>query len=108
MKYFWVDSTNNKKETKLFDYKNKASFYASSAWRFIREEKLTQNPFCEECIRKGIELTPATEVDHIIPIAVEPYKALDFDNLQSLCKPCHINKTSEENRTRKNPQKKVK
>jgi 5-methylcytosine-specific restriction protein A len=56
-------------------------------WRKIRAYKLHQDPICElqtHC-RYGI----ATEVHHRIPIRQWPGGRLRFDNLQSVCKPCH-------------------
>ncbi len=49
---------------------------------------------CQHCLRKEI-LTPAREVDHIVPIA-QGGARLDPDNCQSLCKPCHSRKTATE------------
>lgn len=39
---------------------------------------------------------PATEADHIIGRAVAPELALDLDNGQALCTPCHRAKTDAE------------
>ena len=103
-KYFWVDNPNQKKKKnqRLFDYKNKASFYSSKAWRTLRLEVLAENPLCVECLKQE-KIVGATEVDHVIPISEEPLKALDYDNLQPLCHGCHVEKTREENRQRKQP-----
>lgn len=67
-------------------------FYQSTPWRKLRAQKLLMNPLCEECERKGI-LTPAQMVDHIVPIN-KGGAALDIDNLQSLCNPCHNRKSA--------------
>jgi len=96
-KYFWVDIEKNQR---LLGYKNKSSFYASKAWRELRDLKLTNNPFCEACEKQGKLLVVAIDVDHIEPIEKAPHLALDIDNLQSLCKACHYDKTGEENRNR--------
>lgn len=68
----------------------KQSFYQWGAWRNKREEKLCNDPFCEECLKKD-KITPATEVHHIIDISDKPTleNALDYNNLMSLCKSCH-------------------
>lgn len=57
----------------------------------LRADKLTTNPICEwpSCRR------PATDVDHIIPLA-EGGSRYDWHNLQSLCHPHHVNKTTQD------------
>jgi 5-methylcytosine-specific restriction enzyme A len=65
------------------------------AWAKLRTRWLKQHPLCAECERNG-RLTPATEVDHIIPIRKAPERRLDDTNLQSLCHPCHAAKTARE------------
>ena len=67
-------------------------FYQSTAWRKLRAEKLRQNPICEQCVRIGL-IIPAQVVDHIVPINKDG-AALDIDNLQSLCHPCHNRKSA--------------
>ena len=54
----------------------------------------TRTPLCEECMRQGKE-TPATMVDHITPIR-QGGRALDMENLQSLCWSCHSAKSVKE------------
>ena len=68
--------------------------YRSAEWRKLREIKLENDPYCEECKRKGIR-TWAIIVDHIIPIRKggDPW---DENNLQSLCVECHNSKTARE------------
>lgn len=63
-------------------------------WQKIRLMQLRQHPLCVECARQGLTVA-ATEVDHIRPLAQGGTHA--FDNLQSLCKPCHSRKTAREN-----------
>ena len=74
--------------------KEAQKFYDSKAWRSTRMQQLRYKPLCEECLRNGI-YTPATLVDHIIPIKDGGAK-LDFDNLQSLCQVCHEKKSIQE------------
>lgn len=69
-------------------------FYNSPEWQRLRKQKLRLNPLCEHCEREG-KVRPATVVDHIVPIK-EGGIALDINNLQSLCKPCHDSKTARE------------
>ena len=77
--------------------KGRHSFYLSLEWKNLRNYKLSMTPLCEECKRNGV-FTGANEVDHIIPIVIDPEKRLDIDNLQSLCKSCHSAKTYLENK----------
>jgi 5-methylcytosine-specific restriction protein A len=63
-------------------------FYQSKAWDITRQEKLNIDSWCEEHARLG-EIEYATEVHHIVDLAIAPHKALDLTNLMSLCKPCH-------------------
>jgi 5-methylcytosine-specific restriction enzyme A len=67
----------------------RAAFYASAAWRSARAAQLRREPNCRVCGR------PATHVDHIRPRA-EGGAALDPNNLQSLCRPHHLTKTTAE------------
>jgi len=73
-----------------------------SRWKKLRARKINRNPLCEHCFERG-EVTPATEVDHRIPIAEAPERRLDWDNLQSLCHPCHVRKTAEDARRLSRP-----
>jgi len=68
-------------------------------WRKIRKQILARdNYLCQPCLRAG-RLTPAKEVDHIIPKAKGGKD--DNDNLQSICVACHKEKTARENGSRK-------
>ena len=64
-------------------------------WRAVRKIVLDRDGWrCRECGKAG-----QLECDHRIPLwknpAQDPY---DIDGLQSLCRSCHIAKTSRENR----------
>jgi 5-methylcytosine-specific restriction endonuclease McrA len=58
-------------------------------WRKIRRAELKLYPFCEtpNCLR------PATVRDHIKPHRGDKKLFYDPTNRQSLCKPCHDEKT---------------
>lgn len=76
------------------------TFYQSKQWRRLRTEHLTRQPLCVMCEHEG-KLTDCTRkyigvVDHIIPI-MKGGKALDPNNLQTLCKEHHRVKTLKEN-----------
>jgi 5-methylcytosine-specific restriction protein A len=73
--------------------------YEFPVWRKLRTLKLAQDPLCEYCRTQGL-LTPATDVDHIVPL-VAGGEPLDMGNLQSLCHWCHSRKTNRENTTDK-------
>jgi 5-methylcytosine-specific restriction protein A len=63
-------------------------------WRKLRLIKLNASPLCEEHLKRNV-VVEAAEVDHIIPIRNGGAR-LDLTNLQSLCKPCHSQKTIKE------------
>lgn len=73
-------------------------FYQSTEWRKLRTVKLEQQPLCEECLSKGIHAV-AKVADHIVSIN-RGGAALDMENLQSLCTPCHNRKSAKEAHTR--------
>lgn len=65
-----------------------------SAWVKLRKIIIERDKgLCQECLRVGI-YTQGTDVDHIIPKAKGGTD--DIDNLQLLCRQCHINKTAKE------------
>lgn len=68
-------------------------FYSSKAWQDCRNEYAKrQHYLCENCLRKGI-YKPGVIVHHVIeldPVNIEnPEVALNFNNLQLLCRECH-------------------
>lgn len=71
---------------------------AGSKWKRIRLAVLAAEPLCRHCDAKGV-VALATEVDHIKPLW-EGGKEYDEHNLQPLCSPCHIIKTSDEAKRR--------
>lgn len=76
-------------------YKNAKTFkeqYNSNAWRKLRREKLTTNPYCEVCGEA------ATEVHHIVAPRGNEELLLDKDNLMSLCRSCHEKITKREHK----------
>jgi 5-methylcytosine-specific restriction protein A len=68
--------------------------YDNTHWRPKRDAQLRREPLCGHCRDNTGQLTPATQVDHIIPKA---QGGTDHpENLQSLCAPCHSRKTQQE------------
>ena len=70
------------------------AFYHTGEWRRLRKEILEEEPLCRICRQNGY-LTPATIVDHIIPIRQGGDK-MARSNLQPLCNTCHERKTIDE------------
>jgi 5-methylcytosine-specific restriction protein A len=66
-------------------------------WRVVRAEQLAAEPWCRRCRDEDGALTPATVVDHIVPLR-QGGARLDPENLQSLCPMHHNRKTAYENR----------
>ena len=71
-------------------------------WQKLRLLKLRTDPLCEiqtHCGRGIGAPAPrgANEVDHKIPIRQRPDLRLEWNNLQSACRPCHSAKTVREN-----------
>ncbi|WP_106831152.1 HNH endonuclease [Parabacteroides pacaensis] len=68
----------------------------SKKWKELRRKKLLNSPLCETCQLEG-KSTLATEVHHITPVeSVPTAEAMErlmfnYNNLQSLCHPCHAN-----------------
>ena len=69
--------------------KEAKKFYNSTAWRKCREYVLKRdNYLCQRCLRKGI-IQAADVVHHKEHLEDNPAKALDPENLESLCDACH-------------------
>lgn len=65
------------------------AFYKSAAWERLRRAVLARdNYLCQRCLEHQ-RITPATTVDHIVPLSVAWERRLDMSNLRSLCGPCH-------------------
>ena len=68
-------------------------FYGSAAWIKTRKAYAkSRNNLCERCLKKGL-IVPADIVHHKIYLTAEtveiPEVALNWDNLECLCKACH-------------------
>lgn len=66
-----------------------------SRWAKARKAYLTAHPLCVECLKSGT-ITPATDVDHIIPHKGDKTLFWDEKNWQALCHECHSRKTASE------------
>lgn len=64
------------------------------AWQYLRKVILIRDSgWCQPCLKIG-RLSLATEVDHITPKALGGED--EYDNLQAICKQCHMRKTAQE------------
>ena len=79
--------------------KKTLAFYGCSAWKGARERYRAAHPLCELGDADGFT-EPATLVDHVYEIE-DGGKKLDRMNFMSQCRPCHIRKTAEMARRRK-------
>lgn len=69
--------------------KKAKAFYNSREWIRCRDLVLKRDGYlCQECL-KHQRLTPATIVHHIIHYRDDPTKALEMNNLVSVCAECH-------------------
>jgi 5-methylcytosine-specific restriction endonuclease McrA len=69
-------------------------FYYSYAWiQCRRGYAKSVGGLCERCLKRGL-YTPGTEVHHKVRLTPEnvtdPGVALNWDNLELLCKTCHL------------------
>ena len=67
-------------------------FYNSAEWIKLSHKFRSENRWCIKCLNNG-RYTPTDDVDHIRPIKQFPNLAFSEDNLQPLCKKCHVDKT---------------
>ena len=70
-------------------------------WEVTRKRVFSRDRYrCQSCGRAG-----RMECDHVIRLEDEPGRdPFDMDNLQTLCRSCHIEKTAEENRRPMTPE----
>ena len=68
---------------------NKKAFYNSDAWQRARQAALIRdNYLCVRCLKRH-KIVPATIVHHLEHLENVPDKALELQNLQSVCDDCH-------------------
>lgn len=66
--------------------------YSTAAWQRLRRLKLSEQPLCEVCARRGRHII-AEHVDHIVSIASGGPAFPETDGLMALCPSCHSIKT---------------
>lgn len=64
------------------------AFYNGKRWRGLRSAYLSQHPLCAPCEKVG-RIEPATQVHHVEERKDKPDLAYEWDNLESVCLPCH-------------------
>jgi len=74
-----------------------SSWNYDSRWRKLRQMHIAKQPLCVRCERDG-RVTPAQEVDHIVPWRGNTTLLRATWNLQSLCRSCHHKKTRSDER----------
>ncbi len=57
-----------------------ARIHGSARWQAVRAQVLRDEPLCRECARLGLTVL-ATQVDHVVPLAVAPELAFVLSNL---------------------------
>lgn len=79
-----TDKYKSQRKPQEFDW-----FYRKPAWQRIRQMALSRdNGICQRCYKKNI-IKKADVVHHIIYLIDDFQKALDLNNLESLCHACH-------------------
>jgi 5-methylcytosine-specific restriction endonuclease McrA len=78
----------------VFEARFAHEFYKSWAWiKCARGYKADRGGLCERCLSKGL-IVPGAEVHHKIRLTPDniddPAIALNWDNLELLCKQCHL------------------
>lgn len=63
------------------------------SWQRTRLRILAVRPLCEDCARAG-QVTPATEVHHVVALRIGPERKHDGTNLMALCAQCHAARTA--------------
>ena len=61
----------------------------TAEWRAVRKAWLSRHPECVRCNSRR-QLT----LDHIVPIVEAPEKMWQVSNFQTLCRACHVDKTT--------------
>jgi 5-methylcytosine-specific restriction protein A len=76
--------------------KANSKLYSSGFWQKQRKVELSKKPLCASCLLEG-RVVQAEAIDHVFPHRQDDNK-FRFNLFQSLCVPCHTNKTLEENK----------
>lgn len=71
--------------------------YNTETWKRLRLAKLSANPCCEVCEKRG-RIVSAVAVDHVLAINAGGEAFPPLSGLMSCCLPCHSYKTNHEDR----------
>ena len=71
--------------------------YKSAVWQTIRAGQLSKQPLCQSCQLAG-RVTLGVHVDHVIPWRAIGPTGFTNNRFQTLCQPCHSQKTGLEQR----------
>ena len=77
--------------------------YGTPAWKAVRLAAKRRDGW--KCIKCGSRV--GLEVDHVQPRERRPDLALVLDNVQTLCRDCHLPKTRGEKGVMQSPQKRA-
>lgn len=77
------------------DSKPYRDLYGSKKWENTSIAWRKKHPLCAVCEKEG-RVTPASEVDHVEPHRGDSVKFFDNNNIQSICRECHQEKTRKE------------
>ncbi|RCW38675.1 HNH endonuclease signature motif containing protein [Marinilabilia salmonicolor] len=94
--FWWMKTEKDEKQKRGWTSFSQNGWYNTKNWRELRQIALAQNPLCELCKKAG-RLTPAKEVNHIIPAEEDISKFFDLNNLQPLCSFHHRSITRRDN-----------
>jgi len=75
-----------------------SNFRDTMRWKRLRARVRRRDPLCVECLSRG-DTAVTEEVDHVVPVSGGG-AVWSLENLQGLCRQCHIQKTTAENRQR--------
>ena len=74
--------------------------YGTARWLRLRKRIRAEEPLCRPCSEKG-KITASREIDHILRVEIWCGQLgndfYDPENLQPICKQCHIDKGRAEN-----------
>jgi 5-methylcytosine-specific restriction enzyme A len=71
-------------------------WYRTDRWQRLRRRVLSEQPFCAMREQRERCRLVATEVDHIKPHRGDRRLFFDRENLPSMCRSCHAQKTARE------------
>lgn len=71
--------------------------YKTAIWQTIRAGQLSRQPLCQSCQLAG-RVTLGIHVDHVIPWRLIGSAGFTNNRFQTLCAPCHSQKTGLEKR----------